>query len=52
MRINDVILRTVVKGITLIILTLGVYLFFSGHHAPGEASLADLFSPPGSFSFM
>jgi len=42
MRINDVILRTVVKGITLIILTLGVYLFFSGHHAPGGGFIGGL----------
>ncbi|MED3662120.1 Na(+)/H(+) antiporter subunit B [Ureibacillus sp. FSL K6-8385] len=42
MRINDVILRTVVKVVILIILTLGVYLFFSGHHAPGGGFIGGL----------
>lgn len=39
---NDVILRTVVKGVVLIILTLGVYLFFSGHNAPGGGFIGGL----------
>lgn len=42
MRINDVILRSVVKVVILIILTLGVYLFFSGHHAPGGGFIGGL----------
>lgn len=35
MKINDVILRTVTKIVVFIILTLSVYLFFSGHYSPG-----------------
>lgn len=42
MKINDVILRTVVKGVVFIILTLGVYLFFSGHNAPGGGFIGGL----------
>lgn len=42
MKINDVILRTVVKGVILIILTLGVFLFFSGHNAPGGGFIGGL----------
>lgn len=42
MRINDVILRTVVKVVVFIILTLGVYLFFSGHSAPGGGFIGGL----------
>lgn len=42
MRINDVILRTVVKVVIFIILTLGVYLFFSGHNAPGGGFIGGL----------
>lgn len=52
MRINDVILRTVVKVVIFIILTLGVYLFFSGHNAPGGGFIGGLFSLPGSFCSM
>ena len=36
------ILRTVVKGVIFIILTLGVYLFFSGHNAPGGGFIGGL----------
>lgn len=39
MKINDVILRTVTKAVVFIILTLGVYLFFAGHHAQVVALL-------------
>jgi len=42
MRINDVILRTVVRVVVFIILTLGVSLFFSGHHAPGGGFIGGL----------
>ena len=42
MKINDVILRTVVKGVVFIILTLGVYLFFAGHNAPGGGFIGGL----------
>lgn len=42
MKINDVILRTVVKAVVFIILTLGVYLFFAGHHAPGGGFIGGL----------
>ncbi|WP_042470148.1 Na(+)/H(+) antiporter subunit B [Bacillus ndiopicus] len=42
MKINDVILRTVVKAVVFIILTLGVYLFFAGHNAPGGGFIGGL----------
>lgn len=42
MKINDVILQTVVKVVIIIILTLGVYLFFSGHNAPGGGFIGGL----------
>ncbi len=42
MKINDVILRTVVKGVVFIVLTLGVYLFFAGHNAPGGGFIGGL----------
>ena len=42
MKINDVILRTVVKGVVFIILTLGFYLFFAGHNAPGGGFIGGL----------
>lgn len=42
MKINDVILRTITKAIVFIILTLGVYLFFAGHHAPGGGFIGGL----------
>jgi multicomponent Na+:H+ antiporter subunit B len=42
MKINDVILRTVVRVVVFIILTLGVYLFFAGHNAPGGGFIGGL----------
>mgnify|MGYP000846995741 CR=1 FL=1 len=42
MKVNDVILRTVVKVVIFIILTLGVYLFFSGHNSPGGGFIGGL----------
>lgn len=42
MKINDVILRTVVRMVVFIILTLGVYLFFAGHNAPGGGFIGGL----------
>ncbi len=42
MKINDLILRTVSKIIVFIILTLAIYLFFSGHHAPGGGFVGGL----------
>ena len=42
MKINDVILRTVVKGVVFIVFTLGVYLFFAGHNAPGGGFIGGL----------
>src|SRR5699024_1319536 len=42
LKINDLILRTVTKLIVFIILTLAIYLFFSGHAAPGGGVLGGL----------
>ena len=42
MKINDVILRTVVKGVVFIIVTLGIYLFFAGHNSPGGGFIGGL----------
>lgn len=42
LKINDVILRTVAKAVVFTILTLGVYLFFAGHHAPGGGFIGGL----------
>ena len=42
MKINDVILRTVVRAVVFIILTLGMYLFFAGHNAPGGGFIGGL----------
>ncbi|MGF9978547.1 Na(+)/H(+) antiporter subunit B [Viridibacillus arvi] len=42
MKINDVILRTVTKIVVFIILTLSVYLFFSGHYSPGGGFIGGL----------
>ena len=42
MKINDVILRTVVRAVVFIILTLGIYLFFAGHNAPGGGFIGGL----------
>ena len=42
LKINDVILRTVVRAVVFIILTLGIYLFFAGHNAPGGGFIGGL----------
>ncbi|MEN1966737.1 Na(+)/H(+) antiporter subunit B [Lentibacillus sp. N15] len=42
MKINNVILRTVTKVVVFIILTLAVYLFFSGHNSPGGGFVGGL----------
>ena len=42
MKINDVILRSVAKIVVFIILTLALYLFFSGHNSPGGGFVAGL----------
>lgn len=42
LKINDVILRTVVKAVVFIIITLGIYLFFAGHNSPGGGFIGGL----------
>lgn len=42
LKINDVILRTVVRGVVFVIFTLGVYLFFAGHNSPGGGFIGGL----------
>lgn len=42
MKINEVLLQTVTKVIVFIILTLAVYLFFSGHNNPGGGFVGGL----------
>ncbi len=42
MKINDLILRTITKLVVFIILTLAIYLFFSGHDAPGGGFIGGL----------
>lgn len=42
MKINDVILRTVVQVVVFIILTIAIYLFFAGHYTPGGGFVAGL----------
>lgn len=42
MKINDVILKTVVKFVIFIILTIAIYLFFAGHYSPGGGFVAGL----------
>ena len=42
MKINDVILKTVVRFVVFIVLTLGMYLFFAGHNAPGGGFIGGL----------
>jgi multicomponent Na+:H+ antiporter subunit B len=42
MRINDVILQTVAKSISFIILTFSIYIFFAGHHNPGGGFIGGL----------
>jgi multicomponent Na+:H+ antiporter subunit B len=42
LEINNVILKTVARIVVFIILTFAVYLFFSGHHAPGGGFIGGL----------
>lgn len=42
MKINDVILKTITKAVVLIIITFGIYLFFSGHNSPGGGFIGGL----------
>lgn len=42
MKINELILQSVTKVVVFIILTLGMYLFFSGHNAPGGGFIGGL----------
>jgi multicomponent Na+:H+ antiporter subunit B len=42
LKINDVILKTVVRGVIFIVFTLGMYLFFAGHNAPGGGFIGGL----------
>ncbi|HLR70739.1 MAG TPA: Na(+)/H(+) antiporter subunit B [Pseudogracilibacillus sp.] len=42
MRINEVILQSVTKVVVFIILTLALYLFFSGHNNPGGGFIGGL----------
>lgn len=42
MKINEVILQSVSKVVVFIILTLALYLFFSGHNAPGGGFIGGL----------
>jgi multicomponent Na+:H+ antiporter subunit B len=39
---NDVILKTVTKVVVFIILTMAIYLFFSGHYSPGGGFIGGL----------
>lgn len=42
MKVNDVILKTVVRFVVFIVFTLGLYLFFAGHNAPGGGFIGGL----------
>jgi len=42
LKINDVILQAITKIVVFIILTLAVYLFFSGHNTPGGGFVGGL----------
>ncbi|WP_010308691.1 Na(+)/H(+) antiporter subunit B [Kurthia senegalensis] len=42
MRINDLLLKTVVRIVVFIILTLAIYLFFAGHYSPGGGFIGGL----------
>ncbi|MEG0471727.1 MAG: Na(+)/H(+) antiporter subunit B [Solibacillus sp.] len=42
MKVNDVILKTVVRMVVFIVFTLGMYLFFAGHNAPGGGFIGGL----------
>lgn len=47
MRINDVILQTVTKAVSFIILTFSVFLFFAGHNNPGGGFIGGLMTASG-----
>lgn len=47
MKINDVILQTVTKAISFIILTFSIYIFFAGHHNPGGGFIGGLLTAGG-----
>ena len=42
MKVNDVILKTVVRMVVFIVFTFGMYLFFAGHNAPGGGFIGGL----------
>lgn len=42
MKANDVILQTVTKVVSFIILSFAAYLFFAGHHDPGGGFIGGL----------
>lgn len=42
MRINDVVLQTVTRGVAFVILIFSLYLFFAGHHHPGGGFIGGL----------
>jgi len=42
MKINDVILQTVTKIVSFIILTFSIYIFFAGHNNPGGGFIGGL----------
>lgn len=42
MKVNNVILQTVTKVATYIILTFAIYLFLAGHHNPGGGFIGGL----------
>lgn len=42
MKINDILLQSVTRIVVFIILTLALYLFFSGHNNPGGGFVAGL----------
>lgn len=42
LKINDVILQSITKVVVLIIFTLAIYLFFSGHNNPGGGFISGL----------
>lgn len=42
MRVNDVILQTVTRGVAFIILIFSLYLFFAGHNNPGGGFIGGL----------
>src|SRR5690554_62857 len=42
MKINDVILQTMTKVVSFIILTFSLFIFFTGHHNPGGGFIGGL----------